>query len=370
MRIKNTLRRIFNSGDVTEAFFDAPSGFKLIGDNQWLGWWSNNFEDKDKEIFSAQAIDNYVTMVKTGTVPAPELWFMHLPGSRHGVADRVFRIGHFALAIGHFEDAAVNPLVTPLRKWYEQATPTMSHGYDYPRDKLRDGVYHEFVTFELSTIRPGREANPFTSFQELKRMLINEEDREFIEEVLGEETAAELIETAKTRGDKLEAIGTRYKAKAEAEAEADVEAEADTEVDADAEVEPPVKTDKPRDGEDDDDDYKALVKDVRALLKRMDEYMKRGEHERKTIDDTLLARVERLQAENAELRTKMDRVSDSVLRLVRGASRASRADETRLSDSDPHAQYLINENEKGQRRKSVIEQMLEGQRIPLGEDNS
>ena len=80
---------------------EPASGFKVYQTEdgaRWVGWWTNNFVDKEGEVFSLKAIDDYVDRVRAGLTPYPELWAYHVPGSKHGEAQFVGRIGHYAIA--------------------------------------------------------------------------------------------------------------------------------------------------------------------------------------------------------------------------------------------------------------------------------
>lgn len=155
---------------------ESREGFKMFGpdDSFWLAWYSNNFEDKDGEIFATESLDHYNKMVAAGVWELPELWSYHQPYLKHGKALHVFRAGHFQLAVGRFDDPADNELVEPFKKYYREHPVTMSHGFYYSPKYFRDGVYYRHQTFEISTLKPGREANPF--FTSLREVVQDDED--------------------------------------------------------------------------------------------------------------------------------------------------------------------------------------------------
>lgn len=144
------------------------TGFKVLDNNRWVGWFTNNFRDREGEIFTEKAIDDYITRVKAGEVAYPELWFWHIKGTKHGQADNLWRLGHFAIATGTFDDT---PFAQNLKAYYKTVASEygMSHGYYYPRSQKRDKAYHQFTTFEISPLRNTAAANDLT-YWEIKSM--------------------------------------------------------------------------------------------------------------------------------------------------------------------------------------------------------
>ena len=190
---------------------DAPtvSAFKVYG-NRWVALNSNNFKDRDDEWFSEKAIDRYIARVDAGLVPPPELWFWHVPGSKHGQADWVARIGHYAIASGTFDDT---PAGKAAAKHYakEGKRYAVSHGFAFDPAKKRDNVYHDFNTFEISPLPARAAANPYTSFEGVKDMALTDEKRKKLEAVFGAEVAAEIIATTEAASKEIEALGVAYK---------------------------------------------------------------------------------------------------------------------------------------------------------------
>ncbi|MGB1286714.1 MAG: hypothetical protein ACPG7F_09300 [Aggregatilineales bacterium] len=207
---QNLLSRLGDTVKALNPFKKSPatSGFKVFENNRWLAWWTNNFEDREGEIFSEKAIERYIQRAETRIVPMPELWTYHIPGSRAGIADMVGGIGHFAIATGTFDDT---PTGQATKAYYEKHAARMSHGYTYHPDDLRDGVYHDFNTFELSLLPPGAEANSFTHFEEVKTMQLNAQQVAHLEKVLGKEEAARIVADTETQSKALEAMNVAYK---------------------------------------------------------------------------------------------------------------------------------------------------------------
>lgn len=188
----------------------ASSGLKVAG-NTWLAVWSNNFEDRDGEWFSAKALDDYVYRVDHGLTPPPELWVWHIPETKIGQAKWVARHGHFMLASGTFDDA---PHAQQAKAYYAQnpEKTSLSHGFTFDPDQFKDGVYNQFNTFEITLLPRGAEANRFTSLEGVKQMALSEEKRRDLERVFGgKEAVDELLADYDKAGKALEELGAAYK---------------------------------------------------------------------------------------------------------------------------------------------------------------
>ena len=209
---------------------EPASGFKVYQTEdgaRWVGWWTNNFVDKEGEVFSLKAIDDYVDRVRAGLTPYPELWAYHVPGSKHGEAQFVGRIGHYAIAAGTFDDDALGQRAADVyaRSGKKYA---MSHGFTYPTTELVDGVFHQFNTFEISTLPAKAAANPYTAFEGVTKMLTEEQTKE-LRALFGDEIATEIIENTEAKSKAIEAAGVAYKQFAVV---ADVKAETEPEPEA------------------------------------------------------------------------------------------------------------------------------------------
>jgi len=198
---------------LTRALLRKDSGliaFKSIGNNHWLGVFTNNFQDKEGEWFSERAIDAYIQRVDTGIVPPPELWLYHVPGSRLGQAGMVGRVGHFVLAMGEYDNTGAAQrakayFMKPRRKW------RMSHGFTFDEDEFRDGVYHQFNTFEISVLPAEVAANPFTTFEDVTTMkMLDESKLRVLREVLQDE-ADSVIASLEGASKALEESGINFK---------------------------------------------------------------------------------------------------------------------------------------------------------------
>ncbi|MDD3787019.1 MAG: hypothetical protein PHQ87_15845, partial [Hydrogenophaga sp.] len=189
------------------------SGFKALPHGRWVAWWSNNFEDRQKEWFPEHAIDAYVARLDAGAIPQPELWLWHEPVVL-GQAEWTERIGHLVVSVGHFASSDVGVRACA----YFSSTDdeyAMSHCYLFPPKAFKDGQYHAFNTFEITVLPPHAAANPYTAFEsvyeEVGKMALTEEKKALLDRVLGKELADSIVAGADQRSKELEALGVRFK---------------------------------------------------------------------------------------------------------------------------------------------------------------
>ena len=184
------------------------SAFKSFGD-YWYGEWTNNLKDRDGEWFSRKSILNYEKRVDMGLTPLPELWVWH------GINGKSIKIGQAKMiatverdgviivqAVGTYDDT---PHAQAAKKYYNNTkkAQAMSHGYHYPEEALKQRVYDEFNTFELTVLPPEAASNPYTSFENIKEAKMNDKKRKYFEEVFGKDIAANLIAEAENKASKM-----------------------------------------------------------------------------------------------------------------------------------------------------------------------
>lgn len=203
----------------------------------WHARHSNNFEDREKEILSEKAHEDYVRRVDMGLVPMPELWSWHTEGTRQGIAERVFYDNHIMNAVGVFDDT---PEGTQARKFYERNAGKieLSHGFTFPKWALKDGIYEVYNTFEISTLPIGAAANPYTTFEEINAMALSDEKRQWLESTLGKDRTDKLLSDNEKMGKAVEELGKSYKDFADVAATAETETPVEGETPATEEKKP------------------------------------------------------------------------------------------------------------------------------------
>lgn len=166
----------------------VKSGFTVWkaanGQYRWLAVYSNNYRDNDNppEIISEKSHLAFLSLVKDGVVPYPELWHWHIPGTRWGVADMLDYADGFAIAsgtvdAGHEKEAEALADMEDIR---------VSHGMPAkfivrnPKDKT---VIDFHITSEISPLPGWAAANKMTEFvvfEELDTMALRDEQKEHL----------------------------------------------------------------------------------------------------------------------------------------------------------------------------------------------
>lgn len=193
------------------------SGFKAHGD-RWVAWYSNNAKDRDGEYFPLKAIDAFIARVDAGMVPYPELWTYHIPGSKHGKADWLGRIGHYVVASGTFD---ATPAGQAAKAHYARSRKAyaLSHGFTFKDESYRDSAFWDFNTFEISTLPPRVAANPYTLFQIEEKAMLTPEKTEQLKALFGEEIAAQIIAETEAKSKMLDTLQVEFKDFADIEAQ-------------------------------------------------------------------------------------------------------------------------------------------------------
>lgn len=192
--------------------------FKALGNGYWVGWYSNNFEDRETEIIAAEAHDKFISRLNAGIMPMPELWFWHIPGTKHGKAIWVDRIGHMVVSIGRFDDTPFGKL---MQEHYEatNAVYAMSHGFTADKSRhFRDGVWYDINTFEESPLAPEAAANVWTLFSEVKSMASEQALaalKTILKQGMGDEAGdaeyGKILSATEVMNKEVAALGVRYK---------------------------------------------------------------------------------------------------------------------------------------------------------------
>lgn len=327
------------------------SGFKLLDNNKWLAWFTNNFEDKESELFTDKAIATYQAKVEGGLIPYPELWYYHVKGTRVGQATKLFHVGHFLVALGEWDNPQENKLVAPIRKWAKSADIRLSHGFFYEPSQKIKGVYHDFATFEITLLDNGIEANPYTPFNNpievgevTKIMSVTQTQKDALYEVFDKTLADEIIKGASEGGKALETMGVAYKK---------------------------AMTDKPKkgDGMDGEEDEEMKPKDKMFLsalailntkIDKIAEQVTGTKADSKKADDNL-ALIQSQDSALIDIQTQLGALTKAVNSFMQAAPRASKSSATLISDDSYQANLLHKKNFQGGKQPvGLLEQAMKG----------
>lgn len=198
----------------------------LSGNYRWLALNSNNFEDREGEVFSEAAHLDYVAWVDQ-TKEYPELRLWHVPHTRIGMADFAAYADHFMLTSGTFD-----PEFKDMAPVLAEREYGVSHGFTYRQgDKSADGTFHAYRTFEVSILPPEKAANTWTTFASIEAlkevaMTLPEDKKQFLLDHIGPERTARVEDAMETVGKELEGVGISFKDLDSAAATADAPAAA------------------------------------------------------------------------------------------------------------------------------------------------
>lgn len=207
---------------VARLFAPAPQepefGFKALGNGYWLATYTNNFEDVQGEILSQKAHDRFIARLKENFVPMPNLVLWH--EYEHviiGKAVDIDRYGHIMVAVGKFSDDEKGKAAERYYTRNHKVRHELSHGFTFPKWALKDGVYHDYNTFEISVLPPGMAANPYTSFEAIEQermMALSDQKKNYFTSVLGKdlgEATIAQIEALEDKGKAIAESGAKFK---------------------------------------------------------------------------------------------------------------------------------------------------------------
>lgn len=204
----------------------------LNGNWRWMATFTNNFKDRDGEIISEKALDDYIERVNSGLIPLPELWLGHIEGTKHGQADMVFGVGSFVTAVGSFDKT---PDADKAIEFYRKNASklSLSHGFTFPSWGLKNGIYDVVNVFEISVLpAPLVASNPFTEFEVNNMKQISPEQQTALSLVFGKDKVDTIIESRRQQSEEIKAAGVAFKDFAEVPAETPAEEPAKVEADA------------------------------------------------------------------------------------------------------------------------------------------
>ena len=247
----------FNGEPATPTLPDY--GFKVVGENQWIAWYTNAYQDRDKEFFPEDAIARDIKFMKDNQ-SFPELWFYHIPGTKHGTGTWCDMVGRLAFAIGNFD---LSPLAQAFKEYYRNNPAELSHGFIYDASKKIDGAFYDYHTYEISTLPIGKAANPYTAFDVKEQTMpqLSPDQFKSLQAIVGEDLALQIVQDGTQREKALQAAQVAYKAQSEPDVKG-VTLEIETEA-PESEMETPMQS------EDSAYTMKALCEKVDLLAKTM-----------------------------------------------------------------------------------------------------
>jgi len=327
------------------------------GRRRWLGVSSGGFEDREGEIVSTAFLDDALDRAeKSGERGDLRIW--HIPGSKVGGCDYQVMHEGFLLESGLMDDSAAGRNATAWMQENKDARLSIQFMY---KNRSTAGVYSPpGAIVERSILPPDVAAFPWAGITlkeyEMSQQ-INDEKRQKLQEIIGEDEATEVLDNLESGSTQLKAANVRFK---EIDAEestedaeiADVDApaaetedEAQTEVkEVDAEVvdEPVVETIETFDFELNE---KAIADIAGAVVAQIS-----------PLIEPLVAEIERLRAATKEMGADLagmvtieeQRIAEKAAQLPRATvRRIVRPTKTKEASADANSDNPTNMLEQG-----------------------
>lgn len=157
--LRELVTKFSHLGSATHPPVRSGGGLRLIkqkdGATRFFTLWSNNFEDREKEIFTAAAHKEFVDWA-TETGEYPELWLWHTKGSKFGQVDWLDVSDGFVCASGLIE-AGKEAIAEKLA----EEGAGVSHGFFGLQSA---NLIHWYRSYELSVLPLSNAAVWTTSF--------------------------------------------------------------------------------------------------------------------------------------------------------------------------------------------------------------
>jgi len=164
--------------------------FKLLkdadGNDRWLGYFTNNYKDKEGEIASDAAHKEYAEYLDANPDKAPLFRSWHTPGT-----DRESRIDFWDYDKGFF--VVGGKLTSEEAAGLEKALAFTEIGLSHGFYGVKDGnVIKRYRTFEISDLPLAKAANGWTGLDLIQKeaLSMNKDKREYLVEVHGEDVVA------------------------------------------------------------------------------------------------------------------------------------------------------------------------------------
>lgn len=311
------------------------TAFKGLNDEWfWLARYTGKYIDREDEIITNKAQDEYVARVQKGIVPMPELWTWHKKGTMHGVADFVWKAGGFTLALGHF--TGTKEQIQRAVNYYQKQGDKikLSHMFKFPKEAKRGKFYHAMNTVEITTLPDGAEAFPYTSY-EVNDMPLSAAQREMIRGIGGDDmvTRAEAADTkALTDTTKLDVAGVASKNHENFDGSTIPEDDATKAIMA---------------AQKDFDTRLKTLEAVPTMLVALDGTLK-----------TLQTQLATMQTTSNDALAKANEASNKLLEYQAIAPPASKSGDTLINEAEQSLMHKVMESAKADGAKSLIESMF------------
>ena len=223
---------------------------------RWVGWASNNFEDRDGDIISEKAHLEYEKWWDEHKEISPVFDTWHIPGTaRKNPVDFLMYEKGFLILSGKLEVQEAAALLN-VQKEMDIGLSVAAFATRDPKDQR---IINQYRLFAVSDLPLNKAANPFTDVETLSKEVVDMNKRDYLAKIMGSEEKADTF---------LEQTGLKQKALQEAEVESK-EKETET-APVDPPVEPPAESHKETEIEKKEETSKTTTEIVSELMKAMD----------------------------------------------------------------------------------------------------
>lgn len=207
-------------GMMDETMFDKSAGamtIKAADGKPWhIVWASNGFKDREGEIVSTKALEDFVSE-NEGRKGKGFFNYWHIPGTDFARKEWQGVIGRFLVEAGPYLDTAVGQAFEMFFKRYPDHHPEIapegwgaSIEFMFLPEERDTGIYKTVHIDRTSTLPRFAAANIWTR-STVQEFEMNDKQRESLETILGKEQASKIIALSEKKTEELEQAGVEHK---------------------------------------------------------------------------------------------------------------------------------------------------------------
>jgi hypothetical protein len=214
---KRAVNAVFGKEEQLEE--EIGIAIKTIKGDLWHFTWSTNaFQDRDEEIFSTKALENYVgENAKNGDKGTFDFW--HIPGTEFAKKEWQAIIGRFLVEAGPYLDNEAGKRAKKFFRQHPNGHPAIapegwgaSPEFRFLPEDREDAIFDHIWITKTSTLPRYAAANIWT---EGKQIMLSDEQRKAAIEIFGEGFVKQIEVDGEKRTAELEAAGVAHKAQAQ-----------------------------------------------------------------------------------------------------------------------------------------------------------
>ncbi len=230
---------------ITKELTHGVKAITKAGKNYLVIWTTNAFRDREGEIFSTKAIEDYVDR-RDQTGIKDRVWFWHVKGSDFATVEWQGLVGKFLVEVAAVDDTAYGQKMFHAVQHPEDYPDLLphgwgsSHGYLYRASDKQNHVYSFFEKYETTLLPYHRASNTYGGLKEVIAMAkMTEEKKLALATLVGEDKVKEILGQPEKATELLTLLGVDTKELAEEQPEVEGETPA-----AEAEVEAAVTSEE------------------------------------------------------------------------------------------------------------------------------